>query len=228
MRFDEESGPTNPEPEVDTPPPEGATEELYPGDHGELPLDARRVFVRLIHGPFIDVEKHGQIWNALLQYEAQLRARLGDLFLELILDRDLGVAFVRQADTQDLDVPKILRRTKLVFIDSALLLHLRGQLNEAEAYGKRATISFDEMVGHLMIFEQEENRDRAGFLKRAHAAIDKAKKNNFITKIRGSDGRYEISPVLKLLFGPDEVAHLHSLYSKLIAQAQPNEEEGNG
>ena len=43
--------------------------QLYPGDVGTLPLDARRALCQLLSGPSIDAARHGQLWPALLRHE---------------------------------------------------------------------------------------------------------------------------------------------------------------
>ena len=102
----------------------------YLGDTGRLPLDARRALCQLLIGPSIDQLRHAKLWPALIRSEAAIRSSLADLFLELVLDRDSGVAFTRQADTEDVDAPVLLRTSPLTFIDSVLLLYLRQQLAE--------------------------------------------------------------------------------------------------
>jgi hypothetical protein len=91
---------------------------LFDGDTGTLPLEARRALCQLLSGPSIDSGRHSHLWPAVLRFEAQLRARLNDLFLELVIDRDAGVAFTRQADTGELETPVLLRSSPLTFIDS--------------------------------------------------------------------------------------------------------------
>ncbi len=59
-----------------------------------------------------------------------IRRSLSNVFLDLIVDRDLEVAYTRQADTEDLDTPKLLRNVKLTFADSILLLNLRQRLSD--------------------------------------------------------------------------------------------------
>ncbi len=78
-----------------------------------------------------------------------IRRRLAELFLELVIDRDVQVAFTRQADTGDLEVPLLLRRAQLTFIDSILLLHLRQRLTQADSQGDRAVVSTDEIMEFL-------------------------------------------------------------------------------
>ena len=186
---------------------------LYPGDTGQLPEEARRVLVQLLAGPSLDGKRHGKLWPALRRHEAVIRSRLAELFLELVLDDDLEVAFTRQAETGELDAPILLRRAPLTFIQSVLLLYLRQLLTEAAARGERAVVSGSEMVEQMKLYEPGENADRAGFEKRVRAAIEKVKDHSIISPIRASEDRYEISPTLKLLFSADEIAALSRQYA---------------
>lgn len=188
---------------------------LFLGDSGELPLDTRRALVQLLAGPSLDGRRHSKIWPILLRDEALIRRRLSELFLELVIDRDIQVAFTRQADTGDVEVPLLLRRAQLTFIDSILLLHLRQRLTQANAHGERAVVSTDEITEHLVMYERGANTDHAGFAKRVHASIEKIKKHSILQKIRSSEDRFEISPTLKLLFSAEEIQALTDLYQRM-------------
>ena len=188
---------------------------LFSGDSGELPLDTRRVLVLLLSGPYLDERRYSKLWPVLLRDEVVIRKYLCELFLELVIDRDLQVAFTRQAETDDLEVPKLLRRAQLTFIDSTLLLFLRGQLAQAQAHGERAVISKTDIVEYLEIYDKTGNTDKAGFDKRIHASIEKMKKHYILHKIRSSDDRFEISPALKLLFPAEEVQALINIYRNM-------------
>lgn len=190
---------------------------LYHGDSGELSLDARRVLVQLLAGPSLDGQRHSKLWPILIRDEVAIRSRLSELFLQLVIDRDLQVAFTRQAETGDLEVPRLLRRANLTFLDSILLLHLRQRLTQAEAHGDRAVVSTDEIVEFLGVYEQAGNTDRALFEKRIHASIEKIKKHSILRKIRSSEDRFEISPTLKLLFSAEEIQTLTRIYHEMRA-----------
>ncbi|MDR2736156.1 MAG: DUF4194 domain-containing protein [Gracilibacteraceae bacterium] len=194
---------------------ETATNTLFVGDAGELPLDTRRVLVQLLMGPFLDKKRHPILWPILIQNQSVVRRRLADLFLELILDLDIQVAFTRQADTGDLEVPRLLRRAPLTFIDSVLLLYLRQFLMQAESHSERAVVSAEEISEHLYMFDRVGNTDHAGFEKRVKASIEKFKERNILHKLRSSDNRFEISPTLKLLFSADQIQALTSAYQQL-------------
>lgn len=197
---------------------------LYHGDSGELSLDARRVLVQLLGGPSLDGRRHSKLWPILIRDEMMIRSRLSELFLQLVIDRDLQVAFTRQADTGDLEVPLLLRRANLTFLDSILLLQLRQRLTQAEAHGDRAVVSTDEIVEFLGVYEQDGNTDRALFEKRIHASIEKIKKYSILRKIRSGDDRFEISPTLKILFSAEEIQVLTRIYHDMRVTEESSEQ----
>jgi hypothetical protein len=190
---------------------------LFAGDTGELPWDTRRALVQLLAGPSLDGRRHAKLWPVLVRDEAVIRRRLSELFLDLVLDPDLQVAFTRQFDAGDLETPVLLRRAQLTFLDSILLLHLRQELTHADARGERAVISVDEILEHMSVYERSVNTDRAGFTRRVQASIEKIKKHSILQKIRSSEDRYEISPTLKLLFSAEEIQALTGAYQRLAA-----------
>lgn len=198
---------------------------MYQGDSGELSLDARRVLVQLLAGPSLDGQRHSKLWPILIRDEAAIRSRLSELFLQLVIDRDLQVAFTRQAETGDLEVPRLLRRANLTFLDSILLLHLRQRLTQAEAHGDRAVVSTDEIVEFLGVYEQAGNTDRALFEKRIHASVEKIKKHSILRKIRSSEDRFEISPTLKLLLSAEEIQALTRIYHDMRAPEASTEQD---
>jgi hypothetical protein len=190
---------------------------LFEGDSGELELETRRVLVQLLAGPSLDGRRHVKLWPVLVRDEALIRRRLSELFLELVMDLDLQVAFTRQADAGDLETPVLLRRAQLTFLDSIMLLYLRQRLTQADAQGERAVISVDEIVEHMSVYERSTNTDRAGFNKRIQASIEKIKTHSILQKIRASEDRFEISPTLKLLFSAEAIQSLTRTYQRMAA-----------
>ena len=191
------------------------TSALFPSDTGQLALDTRRVLVQLLAGPSLEARRHGKLWPVLLRDEVLVCQRLAELFLELVIDRDMQVAFTRQADTAGLEVPMLLRRAQLTFLDSVLVLYLRQRLTQADAHGERAVVDLDEILENLTLYERAASTDRAGFTRRVSASVEKVKKHNILNKIRGSEERYEISPTLKLLFSAEEIQGLATLYQQM-------------
>lgn len=194
---------------------------LFSGDTGDLPLDTRRTMMQLLAGPFVSGKKHSKLWTALLRDELIIRSRLSEFFLDIVIDRDQQVAFVKQFDSQGVEVPTLLRRSQLTFVDSVLILHLRRRLTAADAHGERAVVSESEIIDHLSVYERAASTDRAGFIKRVKASVEKCKKNNILQLIRGTKDRFEVSPTLKLLFSAEEIISLTGLYTELAAAEGP-------
>lgn len=54
-------------------------------------------------------------------------------------------------------------------------------------------------------------------MKKLNAAVEKMKKNNVLQLIRRSEGRFEVSPTLKLLFSAEDVQALSGIYRAHLA-----------
>ena len=198
---------------------------LYPEDRGALSFDARLVLCKLLSGPCVDPDS--PLWPALLRDEATIRARLAEVFLELVIDRERKVAFTRPADVGELDVPVLQRSTPLSYLESVLLLHLRQVLVDADTRGERAVVEESELLESLSVYAAGTG-DQVLTAKRMNAAIDKMRKNTILQGIRGEDRRFEVSPTLRLLFPAEEVAALASAYRALaghaVALPEPDDE----
>lgn len=205
------------EPGAEETAPAAPTEEAatFRGDTGGLPIDTRRVLVQLLLGPSVDARRQSKLWPVLLRDEVIIRSRMHDLFLEVVIDHEQRVAFTRQVVSEDLDVPILLRKASLTFLETALLLFLRQRLTQADAQGDRAVVSLEEMREHLSVFERDSNPDHAKFERQIVNAVDKAKKLSLLQFIRGSGERYEVSPTLKLLFSAEEIQDLTRTYATL-------------
>jgi Domain of unknown function (DUF4194) len=207
------------EPAVEELGPDGSTAEAmtFRGDTGGLPIDTRRVLVQLLLGPSVDARRQSKLWPVLLRDEAIIRSRMHDLFLEVVIDHEQRVAFTRQVVSEEIDVPVLLRKASLTFLETALLLFLRQRLTHADAQGERAVVSFDDMQQHLSVFERDSNPDHAKFERQVVNAVDKAKKLSLLQLIRGSGERYEVAPTLKLLFSAEEIQDLARTYASLAS-----------
>lgn len=197
------------------PAPNRPADPLWPGDMGTLREPSRRVLVALIKGPFVSAERHGDIWRALAADTEEIRSRLADLFLDLVIDTTLGVAFIRSAATGDLTAPQVVRTLPLTFIDTVLLLHLRGELVRSNGTG-RVIVGKDEVFEQLHVYRAAASTDEAGFTKRINASWTKFEKQNLVATT-STEGRFEVSPVLRLVFGPEEIAAISAEYKRLLA-----------
>ncbi|WP_373377630.1 DUF4194 domain-containing protein [Cupriavidus nantongensis] len=190
------------------------SEVRFGGDTGTLPVPARRVLVRLLQGPSLDARRHENLWNGMKRYESALRSRLHDLFLDLVVDNQACVAFTRQVTSEEVNIPILLRRQSLNFIESVLLLFLRQRLTYSDAQSERAVLDRMEMQEYLKAFERNDNVDISRFGRQIEGAIEKAKKIGVLIKLPGSDERYEVSASLRLLFPVEGIEALSAAYRR--------------
>jgi hypothetical protein len=205
----------------------GGDKATFVDDTGELPVDTRRVLVQLLLGPSVDARRQSKLWPVLLRDEKVIRSRLHELFLHLVIDHEQQVAFTRQVVSEELDVPILLRKASLTFLESALLLFLRQRLTQADTQGERAVVSWTEMQEHLSVYERDRNADHARFQKQIVNAVDKAKKLSLLRQLRGGEQRFEVAPTLKLLFSAEEIQELTRAYAA-VAAADTAAELGDG
>ena len=66
------------------------------------------------------------------------------------------------------------------------------------------------MVEAMSVYQKNVSTDQAGFAKRVAAAIGKMRENQLLSRLRGSEDRYEVSPALKHLFSAEDVAVLET------------------
>ncbi len=198
----------------------------FAGDTGRLPIDTRRVLVQLLLGPSLDATRQRHLWPVLLRDEAELRSRLHELFLELVVDVEQQVAFTRQVVAEDIDAPVLLRRSHLTFIETTLVLFLRQRLTQSEAQGERAVVSGQDMRDHFSVFERSANPDQTRFGRQVEAAIEKVKKLNLVRLLGRGEPRFEVSPTLRLLFSAEQIQALTQTYQTLLARTQAGEDVG--
>jgi hypothetical protein len=227
-----EPGPAEADDDVKLDPPSAVPgNPLFEGDTGELKGETRRCLVALLSGPSVDGRRQPALWQVLIRDRRMLQSRLHETFLDLVVDIEQQVAFIRQITSDDGDgFPILLRRQQLTFNDSALVLFLRQRLTEADSANERAVVSAQEMTDHLSVFEKANNTDGVKFDRQCIAAIEKCKQLNLIRPIRASDGRYEVSPTLKLLFSAEDIQALIGAYESLATSESVAEDitEGAG
>ena len=188
--------------------------------------ESRRVLVHLLQGPYLDGRRDPTRYAQLLRDRAALERRLEDLFLELVVDDDAQVAFVRQSE-DDPDAPKLLRRlTGLNRLDSVLLLVLRQMLLTQSSRGQRTVVSEAELQQALAAYRRTTSTDEAGFAKEVRAAIAKLQRAGLLDE-QGDD--YEVSPVLRLMIGPDTAREFIELYREagVSGLEDPRDEAGD-
>lgn len=193
-----------------------------------FPFEAKRALVQLLRGPVVTHDTHRQQWSAILTHRTEIERRLADVFLDLVLDEDDGIAFTRPQPAPDdprLAPPQVLRTETLTFMDTLVVLALRYQLLVGTP-GQRVIVDYDDIVADMDPYRGRYTTDDAGFRKRINASWEKMKKYSLVSAA-DSPGRFEVSPVLRQLFDAEEVALVEAEYRRLL-DARDDAQDGNG
>lgn len=194
--------------------PELPGTQLFEGDTGTLPFKTRQVLVHLLRGPYLRRDRSRHLWTELVASEAVLRSRLNDLFLELAIDDETGIAFCRRPDTYESKAPSLLHTVRLKFLDSVLLLMLRSRLMRTAETGDRTVVAHAEIVEYLRDYDRTADRDVRLFDAHVGGVVKRLKDRKILFPLSGEELRYEVSPVLQLLFDATDVAALTEEYRK--------------
>lgn len=193
---------------------------LWEGDTGSLAITSRRALVQLLKGPLITHDKHPELWNAILSDSAALKSRLADVFLDLVIDEDSGIAFTRMVPApDDLKIPQVLRTETLSHADTVVLLYLRSELALAPP-GDRVIVDVADIHEAASPYRSVTSRDQSGFAKRITAAINRIKGFSLLSTTETED-RLVVSPVLRSLFDPETVATIKAEYERFRPEDEP-------
>ena len=197
---------------------------LWPEDTGALPFDARCALLQLVRGPYLHEKRDAPLWRALLNHREVLASRLADLFLELCVDQETGVAFARNVSTDEREVPKAARSNVMTLLDTVMVLTLRKELQMGGA--NRVFIGQNELFEQLAQYRNLSKQDQSGYQDRLKASWNRLVDYRILIKSDAED-RFEISPVLKLVFGAEEAEAVNEEYERMLERAQPVSEGGD-
>lgn len=196
---------------------------LWPGDRGSLDAPSRRALLALLRGPYLSADRHGDLWKALLRDTDAIVARLNDVYCDLVVDIDVGVAFVRNVELPDGGAPRAVRTAPLTFLDTAMLLVLRQHFLASDG-ADRVIVGKDEVAEQLDVYRGAMGRDESDFARRVNASWTNMDKHGF-TQRTDVEGRVEISPLLRIIVGPEQVAAVRASYERMAAGGGPAETE---
>jgi Domain of unknown function (DUF4194) len=177
-----------------------------------LPEPARRALVSLLMNRYVSRTRHRLAWQGILTYENDLRARLDEMYLDLIVDHEAEVAFKRQQDGDD--VPRVLRREKALTRDASfVLIFLRRECAFADPDDGPVMITREQIGEFLRAYREEGDSDDARFSRRVDAAINALIKPwQILEPDPAVDYLFTISPVVVPLVGVDEMRRLEAAF----------------
>ena len=182
-----------------------------------LPEPGRRALVSLLMNRYVSRTRHRIAWEGILTYENDLRARLDEMYLDLIVDHEAEVAFKRQQDGDD--VPRMLRREKALTRDASfVLIFLRREYAFADPDDGPVMITRDQVGEFLRAYREDGDGDDARFSRRVDAAINALIKPwQILEPDPAVDYLFTISPVVVPLVGVDEMRRLEAAFRQAVA-----------
>lgn len=188
-------------------------------DHGTLTLPQRRCLAKLMRVDYLWAQDPNQAaeWATLLADTDLIRGRLNDMFLDLELDLDRGVAYKFQL--RGGDHPILLKDTAYTREATILLVFLRQRYDsERRAGADRVFIDRDECRDQVASFRPSSATDEVGDRSKADTAIKALADGNILRKAGGDEDRFLISPIIESIL---PVAKLHQLLAWLIEENSP-------
>ena len=186
-----------------------------------LPEPARRALVSLLMNRYISRARHRVAWEGILASENDLRDRLDEMYLDLVVDHEAEVAFKRQQDGED--VPRVLRREKALTRDASfVLIFLRREYAFADPDDGPVMITRDQIGEFLRAYREDGDSDDARFSRRVDAAINALVKPwQILEPDPAVDYLFTISPVVVPLVGVDEMRRFEAAFRQAAGRASP-------
>lgn len=208
--------------------PEDTSNSKTPIETFDLPAEARRALISLLrHGVILTTQK-AKLFESLCRYQNAIRQHLSQIYLRLVLDDKAGVAFIVSLDSEmeaeenplaEDEVVSLISRRTLSLYDTLLLLVLRKYYQDRETAGEqRIVIDIDRIESYLTPFLPLTNSTKSDRNK-LFSALNNLESRKIVTALRGSDDRFEITPVIRYVVGAEFLETLLAKYLK-IAQEQ--------
>jgi hypothetical protein len=176
-----------------------------------LPLAGRKALVTLLTHRFVSRARQQEAWAGLLAHEAEIRARLDEMFLVLVVDHDHEVAFKRQGGEDD--VPVLLRREKSLSRDASLLMvFARREHAFTDGLDEAVVISRDAVVEFVGRYHDDSGADEVRARRRADAAIAALVARDLLSPEPDDPELFVVSPAIVPLMTADRLAHLERVY----------------
>lgn len=196
---------------------------LFAGDKGQLSLDSRRVFAMLLQRRFIEAAEDKWAWEQILKNQNDLESRFHDMFLDLVVDKNYGVAYKVQLRHEELNIPILLRDDSYKRAETVVLLYLRSTFRQQVSQGAGAAfVDQEELTQHAMSFFSSDETNVALRQREVSAGIDQLAREGILKE--ASEGRYRISPIIEVLMPLERIKELTAWLEKRLEAVDSSED----
>jgi len=196
---------------------------LFEGDQGQLAAEVRRALVVILKRRYVSAERDPDVWRILVENRTALETRLNDMFLQLAVDRDYGVAYKRQAVPDGGGTfPTLLHNAAYSREQTILMVHLRGVFRSGLSDGAEVVfVDSQELIDEVATYLPEGTTNKVDADRAAQRAVEALCKSDILLQTPES-GRYRISPIIEVLL---PVGRLQELAESLSQSWAPPGDE---
>jgi len=181
--------------------------ELFPGDTGTLDVEARKVLVDLLRRRVLRADRNRERWRALLAHQGAIESRLHDMYVQLIVDHDRGLAYKQQIRSDVSEVPVLLRDEQFSRTETIVLAHLRAVYQREYRAGEiSARVDAEELIDVSLSYLPDSQTNLAKQQKEISGAIKRLVTEGFIEE--ESEGRFLITPLVEVVLSVERLTEL--------------------
>lgn len=228
MAIDDGAAPGDTQPWSSDEPAEDESCCLFEGDLGQLTAEARRALVIILKKRYVSAERDPDVWRILMENRAALGTRLNDMFLQLVVDRDYGVAYKRQAVPDGGGTfPTLLHNAAYSREQTILMVHLRGVFRSGLSDGAETVfVDSQELIDEIANYLPEGTTNKVDADRAAQRAVEALYKSDILLQTP-EPGRYRISPIIEVLLPVGRLQELaESLSQSWAAPGEEPQENG--
>lgn len=167
------------------------------GAHQADGLDVSRVVITLLRGVLYQDESPA-LWALLRRHQARVKDHMAVMGLDLVVDDAEGYAHLRQAEFDDVDIPRLVPRHRLSFRISLLLALLRKRLAEHDATSSDARLIVTrDQIAELLRVHLPEGTNDVRLAADVDLLIGKVVDLGFLRTVKGQEATFEVRRILK-------------------------------
>ncbi len=160
-------------------------------------LDLSRIVIALLKGVVYQAELP-PMWALLRRHQARIKDHMAVMGLDLVIDEAEGYAHLRQAELDDVDIPRLVPRHRLSFRVSLLLALLRKRLAEFDASSSDARLIVTrDQIAELVRVHLPDGTNEVRLVGDVDTLVGKVVDLGFLRVVKGQDATYEVRRILK-------------------------------
>lgn len=170
------------------------------------------IVIHLLRG-ILYRDLHPQLWQGLLQHQAEVDQYVSVINLDCRIDESEGYAYLRQRNGGEDDgdetgeIRRLVQRRSLSYPASLLCVLLRKKLVESDASGdeSRVILTKEQLLAMITVFLPAGNNE-AKIVDQMDATINRLVEYGFLRKLKGDRESFEVRRIIKAFVDADWIS----------------------